>query len=152
MTTVYQCAVVGQPIEHSLSPIIHARFARELGIKLDYQKKLSTDETFQQTVKEFFAKGGKGLNITLPFKEKAFELADFPSESASNSKAANTLWQDKDGKIIADNTDGVGLLSDLNRYIPLTEPRGFRLGAGGGGQRGYSLFTIFRHCFTPYCE
>ncbi|MBA2657515.1 MAG: shikimate dehydrogenase [Tatlockia sp.] len=127
-------AVMGNPINHSLSPLIHQRFAEQLSLELDYQKLLIPDESqFAFAVNNFFSKGGKGLNITLPFKQKAFALAHYSTARCQQAKAANTLWLEEN-RIQADNTDGIGLLNDLANYCELEGKRLLLLGAGGAAR------------------
>lgn len=128
-------AVVGNPIAHSLSPAIHAAFGRQLGIELDYRILLSPLDSFPATVTEFFAQGGSGLNVTVPFKETAYALAHPNlSQRASLAGAVNTLWM-KDGALHGCNTDGVGLLLDLQRLgAPPAGKRILLVGAGGAAK------------------
>ena len=126
-------AVLGNPIEHSLSPVIHQLFAQQFNIRLEYQKIKIEHNEFNSWVNNFFARQGCGLNITLPFKEDAFRLAAHPTPRCLEAKAANTLWATAGG-IGADNTDGVGLVRDLQRYIPLENKHVLVLGAGGAVQ------------------
>lgn len=129
------CAVIGNPIAHSQSPDIHAGFAREHGIALEYSRILAEADNFATIVKDFFAGGGRGLNITLPFKETAFALATRHTPYAQSAQAANTLWME-DGELWADNTDGRGLVQALARdhHIPLQDKRILILGAGGAAR------------------
>ena len=106
-------AVVGNPIAHSKSPVIHAGFAEQCGHQIDYQKILVEPGEFDAVVTAFFDQGGAGLNVTAPFKEEAFNVAAVRTEAAEDAKAANTLWLDARGQICAHNTDGSGLLRDL---------------------------------------
>ncbi len=126
-------AVVGNPISHSKSPRIHALFAANTGEAMEYTAIQAPVGEFAHTVRDFFAKGGKGLNVTVPFKEQAWELADVRSERAEKAGAVNTLYQDQDGRLMADNTDGVGLVTDLthNAGVALRGKRVLILGAGG---------------------
>lgn len=126
-------AVMGNPIAHSLSPFIHQRFAEQTGIALNYEKILVPESDFEQQVGEFFAGGGKGLNITLPFKQKAFELAEGLTARCKAAKAANTLWF-AEGMLQADNTDGIGLIRDLSNYGELAGKQLLVLGAGGAAR------------------
>lgn len=126
-------AVVGNPIAHSLSPIIHQQFAAQHHIELIYDKIKGDDLHFEQQVKDFFVNGGRGLNITLPFKQRAFALAQLHSERCNMAGAANTLRL-AEGQLVADNTDGVGLICDLNRYLKLEQKRILILGAGGAAR------------------
>jgi shikimate dehydrogenase len=126
-------AVIGTPISHSLSPIIHQLFAEQTGIQLAYEKILGEDSIFEQQVADFFAHSGKGLNVTLPYKQRAFALADQKTPRCALAKAANTLWL-AENKLYADNTDGIGLLRDLNRYLELKNIKILILGAGGAAR------------------
>ncbi len=126
-------AVIGNPIAHSLSPIIHQRFAEQMGLMLQYEKIHVDDIEFEQTVFDFFHQGGKGLNLTLPFKERAFSMADIHTPRCKQAKAANTLWMDN-GLLHADTTDGVGLIRDLSRHVTLKDKSILLLGAGGASR------------------
>lgn len=125
-----KCAVIGNPIAHSLSPQIHHQFAAQFGMDLDYEKILGDLEHFEQQVKDFFVSGGRGLNVTLPFKQRAFAMASQATERCRLAKAANTLWME-DGQLQADNTDGVGFVRDISRFIKLENKAILILGAGG---------------------
>lgn len=131
-------AVVGQPIAHSRSPFIHAEFARQTGQRLTYDAIAAPLDGFADTVRAFRAEGGRGLNVTVPFKLQAFELADECSERARLAGAANTLLFRADGRVYADNTDGVGLVTELRRLLgdarPLAGQRIALLGAGGAAR------------------
>lgn len=126
-------AVIGNPIEHSKSPRIHALFAQQTGEVLDYDKLLAPLDGFEPTLREFQASGGKGVNVTLPFKEAAYRLADECSERARQAEAVNTLAFRADGSLYGDNTDGAGLIADLTQHLglQLTKKRILILGAGG---------------------
>ncbi|MCG6967956.1 MAG: shikimate dehydrogenase [Chromatiaceae bacterium] len=130
MTDLY--AVIGNPIEHSKSPQIHAAFARQTGQDIRYERILGDLEEFEADVEEFIADGGRGLNVTVPFKERAFRLADALSERAQDAGAVNTLMMRDDG-LYGDNTDGVGLVRDLgcNHLFDFSGARILLLGAGG---------------------
>ncbi|SUO95859.1 shikimate dehydrogenase [Suttonella ornithocola] len=131
----YRCAVIGNPIAHSRSPEIHTRFAEEAGIKLQYDKILSTEESFTDTVQNFFDNGGCGLNITVPFKEHAYRLCDDLTPYARLAGAVNTLWMDN-GALCGDNTDGRGLVRALTHihHISLRQKRILLIGAGGAAR------------------
>ncbi len=131
-----QYAVVGNPIEHSKSPFIHKQFALQTGEPIEYTKLLAPLDNFKQTVEDFFAQGGKGLNVTVPFKLEAFDFADNKNARAEFAQAANTLIKGEDGKITADNTDGVGIVRDIenNQHISLKGENILLLGAGGAVQ------------------
>ena len=126
-------AVVGHPISHSKSPRIHSLFARQTGEPLEYTAIQAPLEDFHGTVRNFFERGGKGLNVTVPFKEQAWTMADHRTPRAEKAGAANTLYLDKDQALVADNTDGVGIVRDLvnNHGASLAGARILVLGAGG---------------------
>ena len=126
-------AVVGHPVAHSKSPLIHRLFAEQTGQDMAYGTLLAPLDGFAETTRHFFAEGGKGLNVTVPFKAEAFVLADTCSPRAAQASAVNTLGIDADGRIWGDNTDGVGLVRDLRDALGLTlsERRLLVLGAGG---------------------
>ncbi len=125
-------AVMGNPIAHSKSPLIHTAFAKQTGQILEYDAIL-VEGDFAQAVQAFQASGGKGLNITVPFKQAAWTLADQRRERAELAGAVNTLWFDEQGRCIGDNTDGVGLVRDLtqNHGCQIEGRRVLILGAGG---------------------
>ncbi|MES9858363.1 MAG: shikimate dehydrogenase [Sedimenticola sp.] len=129
-------AVIGNPIEHSKSPLIHTAFAEQTGETLDYHRLLGEPGHFEENVRSFFDQGGLGLNITVPFKEEAWQLADERSERAETAGAVNTLILLADGRIRGDNTDGAGLVRDLtiNHGYPLSGRRILLLGAGGASK------------------
>lgn len=108
-------AVFGNPIAHSKSPFIHQQFAQQLNIEHPYGRVLAPINDFINTLNAFFSAGGKGANVTVPFKEEAFARADELTERAALAGAVNTLMRLEDGRLLGDNTDGVGLLSDLER-------------------------------------
>ena len=126
-------AVMGSPISHSLSPEIHQLFAEKTGILLSYEKIDVPSSRFEGVVLDFFNQGGMGLNITLPFKERAYNLAQMKSVRCQESGAANTLWMNN-GVLHADNTDGVGLLRDISRHVNLTDKVIVLIGAGGAAR------------------
>jgi len=126
-------AVVGNPISHSKSPRIHSLFAKQTGESVEYTAIQAPLDDFAGTVRHFFAQGGQGLNVTVPFKEQAWSLAERRTPEAQKAGAANTLFLDGEGRLTADNTDGRGLVADLTRNHGV-ELRGLRilvLGAGG---------------------
>lgn len=123
-------AVIGNPIAHSLSPFIHSSFAQEFGLCLDYHKILGLEEYFEQQVIDFFTQNGQGLSITSPYKQRAFSMSEVVTERCYQAKSANTLWMNA-GKLHADNTDGVGFIRDISRFINLEAKRILVLGAGG---------------------
>jgi shikimate dehydrogenase len=124
-------AVAGNPVEHSQSPFIHALFAQATGEAMDYGRLLCLPDTFVETLQRFAAGGGRGCNITVPFKFDAFRLAPRHSARAALAQAANCLRFD-DAGWFADNTDGAGLVGDLtNAGVPLHGARVLLIGAGG---------------------
>lgn len=129
-------AVFGHPISHSKSPWIHRAFAEATGQALDYTAIDAPPETFPDAVRAFFRAGGKGANVTVPLKEAALAFADEAAPCAAEAGAANTLIAAADGRIIADNTDGVGLIRDLTERwgVSLTGARILLLGAGGAAK------------------
>ncbi|WP_297452110.1 shikimate dehydrogenase [Ferrovum sp.] len=128
--------VIGHPIRHSRSPAIHRDFALLTGQSLSYERIEGTLEGFEGEVTRFFAAGGLGLNVTLPFKERAFALAAQRSPRAQVARAANTLGMTTEGTLWADNTDGEGLVRDmtLNLGVTLAGSRVLVLGAGGAAR------------------
>lgn len=128
-------AVTGNPIAHSKSPQIHAAFARQTGQDMTYEALLAPVDGFADTVQRFRAEGGRGMNVTVPFKLEAFALASAHSARAQAAGAVNTLAFDAQG-IFGDNTDGAGLVRDLsaNLCCTLTGRRILLLGAGGASR------------------
>lgn len=128
-------AVIGNPIEHSKSPLIHQLFARQTEQDMVYDRILGNPDDFSGEVRRFIEAGGRGLNVTVPFKEQAFELADSLSDRARQAGAVNTLLF-KGGGIHAENTDGVGLVRDLgcNQGFNFAASRILLLGAGGASR------------------
>lgn len=126
-------AVVGNPIQHSKSPFIHTQFARQTGQIICYEAILAPLNAFRATVDAFRQSGGKGMNITVPFKLEAYTLATNLTERAASAQAVNTFRFEKDGAILGDNTDGAGLVRDIetNLGVPLQNKRLLLLGAGG---------------------
>ena len=125
-------AVIGNPIAHSLSPRIHALFAAQTGQTLDYGTILSTTEEFAASVEAFRQEGGRGLNVTLPFKEQAWEYVNDSSAGADRVRAVNTIRFEADGRVFGDSTDGVGLVRDLGgNGVAIRQKRVLLVGAGG---------------------
>jgi len=131
MTDLY--CVFGNPVAHSKSPVIHARFAELQGHDMHYEARLAPVNDFAGSLRAFLADGGRGCNVTVPFKEQAWALAGVRSPRAEKAGAVNTLLLGKDGRLYGDNTDGVGLVRDLvqNAGVTLAGKRVLVLGAGG---------------------
>lgn len=138
-------AVIGNPVAHSKSPWIHARFAEETAQNIEYGSVLAPLDAFRATVADFHAAGGRGANVTLPFKEEAFALADVVSPRARAAGAVNTLVFAGD-QVRGDNTDGCGLTRDLviNQGFAIAGKRVLLLGAGGAA-RGVLLPLLEEH-------
>jgi len=128
-----QYAVIGNPIAHSKSPWIHSSFAKQLGENIEYSLLTADTDAFATAIRDFAAKGGKGLNVTVPFKQEAWAAADELSDHARKAGAVNTLSFLEDGRVRGDNTDGVGLVRDLiqNQSVTLEGRRILIMGAGG---------------------
>ena len=126
-------AVVGNPIAHSLSPRIHAYFAAQTGQDLTYEAIEIPIGAFEQGIRDLQQQGYLGVNVTVPFKREAWELCDLLSTRAENAGAVNTLSFTPDAKIAGDNTDGVGLTTDLinNLQVSIAQRKILVLGAGG---------------------
>lgn len=128
-------AVVGNPVSHSLSPQIHARFAQQFNERITYTRILSSANDFPKTLDRFFELDGQGLNITLPFKETAVRWVDHLSDDARLAQAVNTISRNASG-YIGHNTDGVGLVRDLRLHhkLDLSGLSTLILGAGGAAK------------------
>jgi shikimate dehydrogenase len=127
-----QYAVFGNPINHSKSPAIHRQFAEQTGQDMHYAKQLVDEQAFTSSAAAFFAQGGKGLNITVPFKLDAFQFAHSLTPRAHRAGAVNTLALQSNGTILGDNTDGIGMVHDMhNLGWELRDKRILVLGAGG---------------------
>lgn len=126
-------AVVGNPIEHSKSPSIHTYFAQQTQQDLCYSTLLGDIEGFEEQVRCFFKDGGKGLNVTVPFKERAYAMCSVLSKRAKQAGAVNTLLMGKNGDLFGDNTDGVGMVRDISQNYgqSLLNKRVLIIGAGG---------------------
>lgn len=129
-------AVIGHPVEHSLSPTIHARFAEQAGEALEYGRIDAPEDDFAAAAARFFADGGRGLNVTVPFKAEARAWCTRASGRADRAGAVNTLTATANGGIEGDNTDGVGLVRDLtgNLGLSLAGARVLLVGAGGAAR------------------
>jgi shikimate dehydrogenase len=130
---MYKFAVFGNPIEHSLSPIIWQQFATQCKIDIDYKKILATDNNdFQKKIKIFFADGGIGASITTPFKQQAVQIADINSSFSQKYNVANFVYKNEQQLLCADSTDSIGLITDLehNCHFSLSDKRILIIGSG----------------------
>ncbi|MDT8383426.1 MAG: shikimate dehydrogenase [Gammaproteobacteria bacterium] len=129
-------AVMGNPISHSRSPQIHAAFAAQTGQRIRYTAIQVDPGGFAQAVGNFFANGGKGLNVTVPFKREAWELAGERGPEAEQAGAVNTLLLNADGVLVGRNTDGIGLVRDIlhNHGGVIAGQRVLLIGAGGAAR------------------
>lgn len=135
-TTIDRYAVMGNPIAHSKSPAIHAAFAAQTGQAMRYDKILVEIGGLADAIAAFRADNGRGLNITVPFKQDAFQLASPLSPRAQLAGAVNTLVLEDDGSLLGDNTDGAGLVRDLlhNHGLTIAGKRLLLIGAGGAAR------------------
>ncbi|GJH09238.1 shikimate dehydrogenase [Caballeronia novacaledonica] len=143
-----QYAVIGNPIGHTKSPLIHGLFAEETQQDMAYtaiEGPLEPEQAFAETVRAFAAAGGRGMNVTAPFKLKAFAMADERSERAELAGAVNAM-KFEDGRIIAENFDGIGLVRDIevNLELPMAGRRVLLLGAGGAARGALLPFLSAR--------
>jgi shikimate dehydrogenase len=132
-SSILNYAVLGNPVKHSKSPQIHSLFAEQTGIDLKYQAIEVPIDDFSKYVESFFSQGGKGLNITVPFKEEAYSICNALTQRAKFSGSVNTIWFDEQKNIHGDTTDGKGLINDLttNHSIDINNKSILILGAGG---------------------
>src|ERR671918_1258952 len=129
--------VMGDPIHHSLSPQIHSAFAEQTGQALRYQAVRVEPGGFAEAVEAFHRAGGQGLNVTLPFKQEAWALAEARSERAELAGAVNTILFEREGRRYGDNTDGIGFVRDyLHNHGGCIEGRRILVLGAGGVVRG----------------
>jgi shikimate dehydrogenase len=127
--------VIGDPIDHSLSPQIHAQLSKQFGQLIDYQKYHVLPEELALFIRDFFAKGGKGLNVTVPHKQSIIQHLDKLTEESQLANSVNTLFVDEQGAIVGDTTDGAGLMLDLSsKGLKIDDARILVIGAGGASQ------------------
>jgi shikimate dehydrogenase len=126
-------AVFGNRVAHSKSPLLHRAFAEQTQQNIDYQAQLVEPDQFSAAADTFFAQGGKGLNVTVPFKQDAFAYAHQLTTRAQRAGAVNTLSLSAENIILGDNTDGIGLVIDITRHLhwPLADKHILLVGAGG---------------------
>lgn len=129
-------AVIGNPIHHSKSPLIHKQFARQTKQFMQYEAILAPLDGFEAAVRAFQQQGGKGMNVTVPFKLQAYAMSTRLTERAKAAQAVNTLKFDGNHDILGDNTDGAGLVRDIkvNQGIAITGKRILLMGAGGAAR------------------
>jgi shikimate dehydrogenase len=146
---VSKYAVLGNPVSHSKSPLIHSMFAQQTDQTMSYVAIPLEENEFEGFVRNFFAEGGGGLNVTVPFKGNAFALAASCSPRAELAQAVNTLFLDDNGDICGDNTDGVGLVTDLklNNKVAISGQRVLILGAGGA-VRGIMAALVYEQALA----
>lgn len=136
MKPLIHLGVFGNPIEHSLSPRIHSLFAKAQQHPVEYRRYLSTPGRFSRNIAQFFRSGGKGLNVTLPFKQQAAEFATELTKRAQEAGAVNTLVATGNGQLLGDNTDGEGLIKDLKEKGFKLSERSLVVFGSGGSARG----------------
>lgn len=139
-------AVFGNPIGHSKSPRIHALFAAQTGIEHPYGTVLAPLDGFETSLQAFIRAGGLGANVTVPFKERAYSAASELSERAAMAGAVNTLKVLPNGELLGDNTDGIGLLTDLQRQQLIRPQDRILLVGAGGAARGVILPLLSFGC------
>lgn len=141
-----QYGVVGHPVAHSWSPFIHGLFARQTGESLVYRLHDVLPEDFRSYVLDFFSRGGRGLNVTVPHKVAAAELANQLTPRAERARAVNTLAIQRDNRLLGDNTDGAGLVHDLrdNLSVEVTDRRVLIIGAGGATRGVIAPLLVLR--------
>jgi shikimate dehydrogenase len=141
----YELRVIGNPIAHSQSPLIHTEFAKQLGLSVNYKKVLAPLDGLASTLNTLRQQGVSGVNITLPFKEQAFKLAYRVSKRAKLALAANTLLFEADG-LYADNTDGIGLIRDIQQYHAYSlQDKHIVVCGAGGAVRGILYPLLSQH-------
>lgn len=142
---MHKLAVFGNPIEHSLSPTIHAMFAQQTGVEIEYTKKLAPIDAFTQSANDFVDQGGMGFNITVPFKIDAFKLSTQHTLNAQTAAAVNTIKVDGN-TLIGENTDGIGLVNDLTKNLGIhLESKTVLILGAGGATRGI-LLPLLKQC------
>jgi shikimate dehydrogenase len=141
-----QYGVIGHPVAHSWSPFIHGMFARQTGESVVYRLHDVAPEHFRNYVLEFFSRGGRGLNVTVPHKVAAADLANELTPRAERAGAVNTLMLKRDNRLLGDNTDGAGLVHDLrdNLSVELNNRRVLIVGAGGATRGVVAPLMVLR--------
>lgn len=138
-------AVIGNPVAHSKSPLIHEAFAKQTGQSIRYERILAPLDGFKATVNDLIAQGYKGVNVTVPFKFEAYALCDFYTEQAKLAGAVNTITFSEHG-IWGNNTDGDGLIEDITQNLktPIRDKRVLLLGAGGAAEGVFQPLLVER--------
>ena len=150
MNNTPRYAVFGNPVAHSKSPQIHQQFALQEGAAIEYERICAEIDGFAEAVAAFHAEGGQGANVTVPFKQEAFALADEHSDRALAAGAVNTLVWLEDGRIRGDNTDGIGLANDITQVKNIAiEGKTILLLGAGGAVRGVPVF-LQETCLRPH--
>jgi shikimate dehydrogenase len=141
-----QYGVIGHPVAHSWSPFIHGMFARQTGESVVYRLHDVLPQDFRAYVLEFFSRGGRGLNVTVPHKVAAAELANELTPRAERAMAVNTIAVQRDNRLLGDNTDGAGLVHDLrdNLSVNLAGRRVLIVGAGGATRGVVAPLLVLR--------
>jgi shikimate dehydrogenase len=141
-----QYGVIGHPVAHSWSPFIHGMFARQTGESVVYRLHDVLPQDFRAYVLDFFSRGGRGLNVTVPHKVAAAELANELTPRAERAAAVNTLAVQRDNRLLGDNTDGAGLVHDLrdNLSVNLAGRRVLIVGAGGATRGVVAPLLVLR--------
>lgn len=143
---MHRHAVFGHPIHHSQSPFIHQQFGLQTKIALIYEARLAPLDGFSAELARFFAEGGRGANVTVPFKEQALTYCHTLTERAAKAGAVNTIKWDDNGNALGDNTDGIGLVLDLQRLGWLSAGKRILLVGAGGAARGALLPLLEKSC------
>ncbi|MDQ1237439.1 MAG: shikimate dehydrogenase [Wigglesworthia glossinidia] len=134
----------GNPIKHSYSPEIHKEFQKFTGIHYVYQKHLVQHHNFEKKIKKFFNSGGSGANITTPFKKRSLFLCDYITKRAFMSRSINTIKRQSNGSLLGDDTDGIGLIYDLNRLqIIKKNSKLLLIGSGGAATSAINYLLNF---------
>lgn len=144
-TSIARYAVIGDPVQHSLSPLIFQLFAEQVGCILDYQAIAIKPWDLRYALGRFCEQGYQGLNVTAPLKEKAFSLMNGRSESAESAQAVNVVCFNADGTLYGDNTDGLGFINDLSKQQKcVVKQRSVLVLGAGGAARGImkALFSL----------
>lgn len=141
-----QFAVFGNPISHSKSPFIHQQFAKQFEMNIIYAPVCVELDAFEAHLTQFFKQGGRGANVTLPFKERAYEYCEKLTPRAQRAQAVNTIKWNENGESLGDNTDGMGLVSDLTRLNMLPDNARILIIGAGGAAKGAIEALLSQSC------